>query len=767
MVVGRTAAAIAAPSPAWLAAAAIVILEALLALAGVRSVAMSALALVAPGWALVPLLPARVLRERLAWLAAAPALGFAASSIVLITIARVGIPLSGVSVRVALLALVAVSLPLWEPHRARVVAPSQSELLTFAGLLAAVAVGVWLGTRVLGGNPIPGNDWAKYLLYADEIRNHGSLLIHNPFWMLGVPFREDPGVPALYGSVLLMSKASAGALSHGILVFSALQITTVFAFACAYWGRIAGLLAGALVTVAPAGQDILGWHGLANLAALAILALLLNARSRAGLALTLVGLAAAHRLTAIVAAGAIGLVFIATVAGADRRRALREAWQVAALAVLFGIGVLADLYARQKTFGGTLPYTAYMDTKIVGGPAVRDLSPVLTVATPLALGVAAVRYREDRALWPAVAALVVCGGLAYSWIVHIPGYYVRLLYFVPLAAAPLVAAVVVRLRLSPRVLAAVAAAALVFTAAGAYRQTDNVRSFYAFATPESLRGLDAVAATLRPNEVVVTDRCWSFLSTWLLHTRVLPALDPQDIQPKAELLFARRAQAILDGTPSGSADARRLGVRYLITDPTCRGPNGHLPQPPVNGTPVFASRSLSILLLNQGLAQLSPWLGLNRYAESTPPRVRAHASADRLRVRRPERRRRPVAQEGDLGTCRGPRCLAVPDLQGPRRRRLRDRPPMGPGGPEPTLESRRPQRRRLPLAGRARLRSPPGTGQRDQGLGPGHRRPEVGQRQSPEKLGSDKARRLRDIRRSCRAALSVSASVDGLGRAFA
>ena len=62
-----------------------------------------------------------------------------------------------------------------------------------AGLLQAACI---------GGDPIPGNDWAKYLLYADEITAQGTLLIDNPYWMLGVPFREDPAVPALYGSFL-------------------------------------------------------------------------------------------------------------------------------------------------------------------------------------------------------------------------------------------------------------------------------------------------------------------------------------------------------------------------------------------------------------------------------------------------------------------------------------------------------------------------------------------------------------------------------------
>ena len=65
-------------------------------------------------------------------------------------------------------------------------------------------------SETVGSGVPPGNDWAKYLLYADEVRRHGSLLIDNPFWMLGQPFRDDPGVPSLYGATLIMSRAPAG-----------------------------------------------------------------------------------------------------------------------------------------------------------------------------------------------------------------------------------------------------------------------------------------------------------------------------------------------------------------------------------------------------------------------------------------------------------------------------------------------------------------------------------------------------------------------------
>src|SRR5439155_984213 len=214
-----------------------------------------------------------------------------------------------------------------------------------------------------------------------------------------------------------------------------------------------------------------------------------------------------------------------------------------------------------RTFGGTLPAHFYADTKVDLGLTARDLSYAFVVAAGAAL-VAALTRRRDRTLWPALSLLAVIAALAYSWLVHLPLSYLRMVYFLPVALVPLVAFGLSRLPGRAAIAATAALTALI--AVTAFHQAVQLRRFYQFASPASLRGLDAVAATLRPREVVVTDRCWSFLATWLLHTRTLPALSPEDIQPRAELPFARRAQAVLDGTPAGRRTARRLGVRYLI-----------------------------------------------------------------------------------------------------------------------------------------------------------------------------------------------------------
>lgn len=596
------------PPPEWWISVAVLCGELLLYAVGVRSVLVGTLALLAPGFALCGLLPTPVRAIPLARWAAAPILGFAAVTALLITISWAGVPLDGLSVRLVLVAVVLAGIATW-PRTAERVRFGRDDALEATALLGVLAGGVALAWIVIGERPVPGNDWAKYLLFADEIRRQGDLLIDNPFWMLGVPFREDPAVGAAYGSVLLLTRVPTGALAQGIVVFAVLQALAVFAYVRAFWPqrRMAALLAAALLVAVPASQGILGWHGLANLAALGLLGLLLaylaalstdrpDGRATVGLGLVLVGLLATHRLTAVIG----GMVLVAVVAVAaltGRRFALGAAARAIGVAALLGFGVLADVYARQKTFGGTLPADAYANTRVNVTLAIRDLSWVLTGATLAGLAALAVTRRLDRALWPAVALLAICCALGYAYLIHLPLYYARVVFYLPLAMAPIAAVAAWKL-LRPAPLAAVASvAAVAVIVAGSIPQARNVERFYSFASPVTLRGLDALSAQLRPGEVVVTDRCWSFLSTWLLRTRTLPALEPQDIQPKAELVRARQARAILDGTPEGRRLQRELGVRYAVVDPTCPDASGQFYPPPAGGEPEFASRRLAIVRL--------------------------------------------------------------------------------------------------------------------------------------------------------------------------
>lgn len=595
--------------PLALAAAALAAFEALLALAGASwgPLAVGALVL-APGLALLPLLPAPARGSPTAALAAVPALGIVAGSTALVTTSSLGIELSGVSVRIAITALVVGGLAVRTPEpRLRF---DRGEALAGSAALAALVLGLLIQDRVIGETPIPGNDWAKYVLYADEIARHGALLIDNPFWMLGVPFREDPGVPALYGAHLLMTGQPAAVLQQGIGLFAFAQIAAVYALARSLWGGLAGAVGAFLWAALPLGYTLLGWHGLANAAALVLLSLLLlyltafacdrlDVPAAVGAGLVIVGLAAAHRLSFVIGALTAGLTVLATFALSRKRNALVRPLVIAlATGLVLGAGVAYDLLKRNESFGGTQDHTAYLSSKIDLELLVRDLTIPLVAAALVGLTAAPFLVRDRRTLVPVLCLLGVVAALGYSWVVELPMHYTRLVYYLPLALIPLIAAAA---GCSPRPAlgGSVALALAVATAVAAWSQADNVGRFYQFADGGSVRGLQHLSAALRPGEVVVTDRCWSFLGTWLLRTRTLPALEPADIQPKAELRFARAARAVLDGTPGGRATARRLRIRYAIVDPTCTDASGVAADPPQVGRPVFVSGRLVVLRIGR------------------------------------------------------------------------------------------------------------------------------------------------------------------------
>jgi hypothetical protein len=255
--------------------------------------------------------------------------------------------------------------------------------------------------------------------------------------------------------------------------------------------------------------------------------------------------------------------------------------------------VLYDLLKRSSTFGGTQGYTAYLPTKVDLYPVLRDLTIPFTVVAALAVVAAVRRLPRDAAAMTCLCTLVVAAALAYAWMVHLPLDYERMAYFLPLALVPLTASFLAGLRRVPAA-AATGVVLVIAMAVLAWGQDHDTQRAYRFANPASLKGLDAVAASLRPDEVVATDRCWSFLATWLLHTRTLPALDSVDIQPKAEVPLARKGRAVMAGTPGGLALRRQLRIRYLLADPTCRGAEGHHLRPPPSSRPLFVSRRLVV-----------------------------------------------------------------------------------------------------------------------------------------------------------------------------
>jgi hypothetical protein len=261
-------------------------------------------------------------------------------------------------------------------------------------------------------------------------------------------------------------------------------------------------------------------------------------------------------------------------------------------------GVAYDLVTRERGFGGLQDYKAYLDSKIDLNLVMRDMTFPFTLAAGLAVLFLLVRARSERRTVPLLAMLAAALALAYSWLVHFPVAYVRMAYFLPVALVPLLAAALSRI--PARLAAAIAAVIVAAILPLAWPQAHNVRECYAFASGSSLRGANLVASELRPGDVVVTDRCWSFLATWLVQAPTLSALDPGDILPKAEVRPAEEARAILHGSAAGRDLARRLGARFAMVDPNCADAKGRLESPLPLGRPLFVSTRLVVVRLRGG-----------------------------------------------------------------------------------------------------------------------------------------------------------------------
>lgn len=598
-------------SLASLAAVLLVALEGGLAAIG-RTTAGPALLLAACGLALVPFLPLELRRPAIV-VPLVPVLAVMVSAVGVVTVASLGIPLTATSVRllVAAVAVASVVLSALLPLETRRSDRSTESPWVDAGALLALAgvvvLAVTLYDDVIGGPPVPGEDWGHYLMYTQAIAEHHSLQLENPHWMGGgLAFAQDPGAPSLYAAFLLVSGLSAGVLVHGIALFSVLGVLSMYVLGSALWGPRAGLVAAALWATLPAGINLLSWHGLATAIALVsfpIVALCAGAALRGWLdwrwallfGLSGAALLGAHRLTALVAVAAVVPMLVVAVV-IRRANAARFLMASAAFGLAFGAGTLIHLLWLRDRSGGVVDHTAFLIRKLQWTYSLNDITKLVGVLGVLSAAALVVHPRTRRD-----PALVVIAGLAagplllaYAWIVHLPLDYVRMGYYV---AIPLVLAIGAA---AARVLAdrlfALAAIPVVLVAMTAHDVAPRFRAYYQIATPVSLRGLSELDRRAGTGAgPIVTDQCWAFLVPWLLQRRSLAALEDWTIPFRQDLAPARQARRILYGGKAGRALSRRLGVRFVVVDPKCSSwSNLNLPLT-IGGRPIFASTRLLVL----------------------------------------------------------------------------------------------------------------------------------------------------------------------------
>lgn len=588
------------------AAVALVIFE-----AGVRLVAggpypgATFLLLAACGASLLSFLPKELDTPSLR-LAVLPALSIGSFSILLTTVSIVGMPLTEVSIRLAVLgfvlalAVAAMALRRRESDRPQRTWSVRREGFAVAALVAISGFSLAASWDVVDPFPPPASDWAYYLLYADEVESQEHLLIDNPYGVGEVrSLGNYPAIGAVYGSLLILDDVSSRSLAYGLVVAMALTPLAIYAAVAALWGVGAGVVAAAVYAVAPIHLEPLYWHGLATTLALAFLPLTIlalglmyrggrNWRTVTLLGFSLAGLTAAHSVSGGVVAILIAAILVGdAIRGLLRRRgrSLRSWWQSGitkpvlggvAVGAMLGAGVLVHLRLLAADAGSPVSYRYFDRDWIDPGTIDYYFSWLFlaVVGASLILVLLTRELRRDSAL-AAVGALALSSLIVSQlWRVHVPFEYRRVVYY--LAVVMVMVIGVASVRLGRRWLAIGAYVVVLLALAqgsiglrlperllfDSEQRSTTVDALAAFGTE-----LDGGGAAERP--LVVADRCLGVRVPYFLRTPTLIAAEAWQVGFANGLPVARRAGTVLEGGATGRRLAADLGVRYVVVDPAC------------------------------------------------------------------------------------------------------------------------------------------------------------------------------------------------------
>jgi len=608
------------------AAAALLVLDGVIRLSGGDPYpGATFLLLAACGISLLPFLPDDLGRLSLR-LAVLPGLALGSFAILLTSVSIVGVPLTELSIRLAVLALVvALAAAAYVMRVTGHDAPSRPWSVRKEGIAVAVLVGIFafsLGSSwdIAGSYPPRGTDWGHYLLYADEVESQNLLLIDDPLaGEDGRVFADPAAVGAVYGSFRILDGISSRPLASGVVVVSALTPLSIYAAVGALWGVGAGLLAAAAYAVSPIRLEPMYWHGLATTLALVffpliVLALGLMYRGRrdlgtiALLGFSLAGVAVSHSTSAVAAALLIAVVVaVEVVRWLMARRAvhegeasgvLRPVLAGVGLAFVLGAGVIAHLRLQSADLGSPVSYRLFEPDWLTFRTLVDYYSwPFLALAAlSVLLLLASGRLRRDRALL-ALAALGLASILVGQlWRIHVPYEYRRAVYYLGVALAMLIGAASLKL---PRkavsiagyvlVLAYIAHSSIGFRLPERLLTGDQEKS----AAVEALIELRGELDSGRQPEarLVVADSCLHFVVPYLLRRPTIAAFEDWQVGFSTRVPLARKAVAVLRGGPEGRRLAESLNVDYVVLDPRCTE------EPDLGGTVVAQNDVVTIIRL--------------------------------------------------------------------------------------------------------------------------------------------------------------------------
>lgn len=585
------------------AAAGLLVLDALVRLlAGDPYPGATALLVAACGVSLVPFLP-RELGTSSLRVAVVPALGLGSFALLLTTVSIVGVELTELSIRLAVVGLVLAAgvFTLRSKPAARALrASSRRELAALAALIGVFALSFASSYDIVEPFPPPGTDWAHNLQYAEQIEAQGGLLIDDPFRGNATPvFANPPGIGAVYGGLLILDGVSSPSLARGIAVFSALGSLGVYAAVGGLWGMTAGLLAAATYAVAPIRLETMYWHGLGTtlalvfvpLAVLAVAPMCRGSRNRGAVALlgfSLAAVAVVHPPSAVVLAAMIGIVLAADVVlGVLRfRQEGRRAWRrrsvarpiLASLVLAAAVGAGAIVHVgRQAVELGSLVGHRAFDREWLDLDTVEYYFswPFLVLVGASLVIVAWGRERRRDPALAAFGALALAAVLvSQGWRVELAFEYRRVVYYMGPVLVALIGLASYRL-VQRRAWIAVCAVAFVVVA----RDSIGVR------LPERLmRGgeprsesMDVLAAfrdQLARDDpssrmLLVADRCLGVRVPYVVRRPTLVSAEDWQVGYESLVRDARDATTVVEGGPDGRRLAAELGVDYVLVDPEC------------------------------------------------------------------------------------------------------------------------------------------------------------------------------------------------------
>ncbi|MGH3132787.1 MAG: hypothetical protein ACRDNY_03430 [Gaiellaceae bacterium] len=561
----------------------------------------TALLLAACGMSLFPFLPAAVGTPSIR-LALLPVLALGSFSVLLTTVSIVGVPLTELTIRLAVAALV-VALGVAAaalPRREAVSWPARREGIAIAVLVGIVGFSLAASWDVLDPFPPPGSDWAYYLLYADEVESQGHLLIDNPHAVGEVrSLGNYPGIGAVYGSVRILDGVSSRALADGLVLAMVVAPLAVYAAVAALWGAGAGLVAAAAYAVSPIHLEPLYWHGLATTLALAflpvtILALGLMYRGRRGwrtvslLGFSLAGVAAMHSVSAGIVALVLAIILAGDAAlGLARRRGtpLRSWWHAGmsrpvlagvGVGAIIGAGVIVHLRLLAVDAGSPVSYR-FFDREWIDLDTIDYYFSWLFLAltgASLALVLLSRVLRRDAALAPIGALALASVLVSQSWRLHVPFEYRRVVYY--LAVAMVMVIGVASVRLGRRWLVAGGYAVVLLALAQGSIGLRLPERLLEEPEPRAMTvdaleafGLELERGGTSGRPLVVADRCLGIQVPYFLRAPTLIVAEEWQVGFTNGLAVARDARTLLEGGPEGRRLASELGVRYAVVDPTC------------------------------------------------------------------------------------------------------------------------------------------------------------------------------------------------------